>query len=285
MKAYQVGVIGAGTMGAGIALVCARKGYRTWLLDANAAVLEKAQAYLQSTLAKDVAKGKITEQQKEETYQLVIPVSDMKELAACDVVIEAVPERLELKKSIFSSLVDICSPDALLLSNTSSISITEIAGGLKHPERILGFHFFNPAPVMPLIEVIHGKKSSKENVEKTYQFAKDLGKVPVLAADTPGFIVNRVARPYYNEGLRILGDHVATVEQMDRIMKKAGGFKMGPFELQDMIGIDINFATTESVYSNFFHEGRFKPSRIQQRMVQAGQLGRKTGEGFYDYNE
>ncbi|MCK9909586.1 3-hydroxyacyl-CoA dehydrogenase NAD-binding domain-containing protein, partial [Microbacteriaceae bacterium K1510] len=136
--------------------------------------------------------------------------------------------------------------------NTSSISITEIAGGLPYPERILGFHFFNPAPVMPLIEVIRGKKSSEAYVQKAYQFARDLGKVPVLVTDTPGFIVNRVARPYYNEALRILGDSVADVEQIDRIMKRAGGFKMGPFELQDMIGIDINFATTESVYNNFF---------------------------------
>ncbi|MEW9671741.1 3-hydroxyacyl-CoA dehydrogenase NAD-binding domain-containing protein [Ammoniphilus sp. 3BR4] len=285
MANYQVGVIGAGTMGAGIALVCARKGHRTFLLDANPAVLEKAQSYLSATLSKDLEKGKITEQQKTEIYELIVPVSDVERLAPCDIVIEAVPERLELKKSIFSSLVEVCSPKALLLTNTSSISITEIAGGLKNPERILGFHFFNPAPVMPLIEVIRGKKSSQENVEKAYQFAKDLGKVPVIAGDTPGFIVNRVARPYYNEGLRILGDRVATAEQIDHIMKKAGGFKMGPFELQDLIGIDINFATTESVYTNFFHEGRFKPSRIQQRMVQAGNLGRKTGEGFYDYNK
>lgn len=285
MAAYQVGVIGAGTMGAGIALVCARKGHRTWLLDANPAVLDKAKSYLFSALSKDVEKGKITEQQKEDIFHSIIPVSEMKELASCDIVIEAVPERLDLKKTIFSGLTDICSPDALLLTNTSSISITEIAGGLKNPERIIGFHFFNPAPVMPLVEVIRGKKSSQDNIEKAYQFAKDLGKVPVMVGDTPGFIVNRVARPYYNEGLRILGDQVATVEQIDHIMKKAGGFKMGPFELQDMIGIDINFATTESVYSNFFHEGRFKPSRIQQRMVQAGNLGRKTGEGFYDYSK
>lgn len=285
MTAYSVGVIGAGTMGAGIALVCARKGYPTWLLDANPAVLDKAQTYLLSTLSRDVEKGKLTEEEKEKIFQLIKPVSEMKELAPCNRVIEAVPERLELKKTIFSALVDHCSTEALLLTNTSSISITEIAGGLLHPERILGFHFFNPAPVMPLVEVIYGKKSSQANIEKAYQFAKDLGKVPVLVGDSPGFIVNRVARPYYNEGLRILGDQVATVEQIDHIMKKAGGFKMGPFELQDLIGIDINFATTDSVYSNFFHEGRFKPSRIQLRMVQAGNLGRKTGEGFYDYSK
>lgn len=285
METKTVGVIGAGTMGAGIALVCGRKGHVVKLLDANQAVLDKAQSYLQSILTKDVEKGKISEQQKTDTLERMKLVSDMEQLADCDIVIEAVPERLDLKKTIFGELSRICKSDALLLTNTSSISITEIAGGLPHPERILGFHFFNPAPVMPLVEVIRGKKSSEENVEQAYRFAEQLGKVPVRVTDTPGFIVNRIARPYYNEALRILGDNVANVEQIDRIMKHAGGFKMGPFELQDMIGIDINFATTQSVYSDFFHEGRFKPSRIQQRMVQAGSLGRKTGEGFYDYSK
>jgi 3-hydroxybutyryl-CoA dehydrogenase len=145
-------------------------------------------------------------------------------------------------------------------------------------------HFFNPAPVMPLVEVIRGKKSGERECEKVCQFARELGKVPVVAQDTPGFIVNRVARPFYNEALRILGDRIAAVEQIDRIMKRAAGFKMGPFELQDLIGIDVNFAVTESVYSGFFQEGRFRPSRIQQRMVQAGTIGRKSGEGYYEYN-
>ncbi|MDF2680552.1 MAG: 3-hydroxybutyryl-CoA dehydrogenase [Brevibacillus sp.] len=285
MERKTVGVIGAGTMGAGIALVCARREHHVLLLDANQIVLDKAMGYLQSILSKDVEKGKISEQKKTETLDRVHFVSDMEKLAAADIVIEAVPERLELKKTIFGDLSRICRNDALLLTNTSSISITEIAGGLPHPERTLGFHFFNPAPVMPLIEVIRGKKSSEENVQTAYRFAEDLGKVPVLVTDTPGFIVNRIARPYYNEALRILGDNGASVEQIDRIMKQAGGFKMGPFELQDMIGIDINFATTQSVYTDFFHEGRFKPSRIQQRMVQAGSLGAKTGDGFYDYSK
>lgn len=285
MNTKTVGVIGAGTMGAGIALVCARKGHVVKLLDANQAVLDKALGYLQSTLSRDVEKGKINEEQKTDTLERVHLVSDMEQLAVCEIVIEAVPERLDLKKSIFSELSRICKSDALLLTNTSSISITEIAGGLPHPERILGFHFFNPAPVMPLVEVIQGKKTSEENMQTAHRFAEELGKVPVRVTDTPGFIVNRIARPYYNEALRILGDHVANAEQIDRIMKEAGGFKMGPFELQDMIGIDINFATTQSVYNDFFQEGRFKPSRIQQRMVQAGSLGRKTGEGFYDYNK
>lgn len=285
MNITTVGVIGAGTMGAGIALVCARQGYQVLLLDAHQAVLDKANDYFTSTLKRDVAKRKMTEAQQQETLQRLSPVTDIELLRGCDVVIEAVPERLDLKKSIFTSLGQLCKSDALLLSNTSSLSITEIAGGLPHPERILGFHFFNPAPVMPLVEVIRGMKSGEEQVQQAYRFAQALGKVPVLVTDTPGFIVNRIARPYYNEALRIMGDGVANVEKIDRIMKRAGGFKMGPFELQDMIGIDINFATTESVFGDFFYEGRFRPSRIQQRMVQAGSLGRKTGEGFYDYNK
>ncbi|UOF92484.1 3-hydroxyacyl-CoA dehydrogenase NAD-binding domain-containing protein [Fodinisporobacter ferrooxydans] len=280
-----IGVIGAGTMGAGIALVCAKMGYQVLLLDADPVVLEKAQEYFLSTLSRDVEKGRLTKTQKEETLRQLLPVQEMELLRDCDIVIEAVSERLELKKSIFRSLTEVCRDTALLCTNTSSLSITEIAGGLPHPERIIGLHFFNPAPVMPLVEVISGKKSSSKNVEKVFQFAKELGKIPVLASDSPGFIVNRVARPYYNEALRILSDRMASVEQIDRIMKQAGGFKMGPFELQDLIGIDVNFSVTESVYSHFFHEGRFKPSRIQQQMVQAGNLGKKTGEGFYDYDK
>ncbi|WP_407635578.1 3-hydroxyacyl-CoA dehydrogenase NAD-binding domain-containing protein [Effusibacillus pohliae] len=272
-------------MGAGIALVCARKGHRVRLLDANPSALDKAQSYLASTLSKEVAKGRLTEQEKEEICQAVEPVQEIQRLASCDIVIEAVSERLDLKKSIFRTLTEICRQDALLLTNTSSLSVTEIAGGLDHPKRILGMHFFNPAPVMPLVEVIRGKQSGEREAQQVYEFAKELGKVPVYANDTPGFIVNRVARPFYNEALRILQDRIAPVETIDRIMKQAGGFKMGPFELQDLIGIDVNFAVTESVYENFFHDGRFRPSRIQQRMVQAGTLGRKSGEGYYEYDK
>lgn len=285
MNTKTVGVIGAGTMGAGIALVCTYGGHQVKLLDTSQAVLEKALQYMQSVLSKDVAKGKISEEQKAAILERVQFLSDMRLLSDCDIVIEAVPERMELKTSIFSELTQVCREDALLLTNTSSFSITAIASGMPHPERILGFHFFNPAPVMPLVEVIRGKKSGEEQVQAAYRFAQDLGKVPVLVTDTPGFIVNRIARPYYNEALRIVGDNAAEIGQIDRIMKLAGGFKMGPFELQDMIGIDVNFATTQSLYTDFFQEGRFKPSRIQQRMVQAGSLGRKTGDGFYDYSK
>ncbi|AHD04833.1 3-hydroxyacyl-CoA dehydrogenase family protein [Paenibacillus larvae] len=282
---YPVGVVGAGTMGAGIALVCARQGYRVYLHDIKQEMLDKAQLYIASILNKDAAKGRISEQERHETYERVTPVQDIALLGKCDIVIEAVPEKPELKRVIFTRLTELCRSDALLLSNTSSLSITEIAGGLIYPERIIGFHFFNPAPVMPLIEIIRGHRSGEEAIEAACRFARELGKTPVLAEDSPGFIVNRVARPYYNEALRIMNDRIAGVEQIDRIMKQAGGFKMGPFELQDLIGIDINYATTESVYTRFFHESRFKPSRIQQRMIQAGSLGRKSGEGYYPYDK
>lgn len=282
---YPVGVVGAGTMGAGIALVCARQGHRVYLHDIKQEMLDKAQSYIASILNKDAAKGRISEQERHETYERVTPVQDITLLGKCDIVIEAVPEKLELKRVIFTRLTELCRRDALLLSNTSSLSITEIAGGLIYPERIIGFHFFNPAPVMPLIEIIRGHRSGEEAIEAACRFARELGKTPVLAEDSPGFIVNRVARPYYNEALRIMNDRIAGVQQIDRIMKQAGGFKMGPFELQDLIGIDINYATTESVYTRFFHESRFKPSRIQQRMIQAGSLGRKSGEGYYPYDK
>lgn len=282
---YPVGVVGAGTMGAGIALVCARQGCRVHLYDINREMLDKARSYIDSMLAKDAAKGKISERERHDAGERVSLTQDMALLKGCEVVIEAVPEKLELKQAIFSKLTELCRSDTLLLSNTSSLSITEIAGGLSYPERIIGFHFFNPAPVMPLIEIIRGHRSGERELEAAFRFAQKLGKTPVLAEDSPGFIVNRVARPYYNEALRIIHDRIASVEQVDRIMKQAGGFKMGPFELQDLIGIDINYATTESVYTRFFHESRFKPSRIQQRMVQAGSLGRKSGEGYYPYDK
>lgn len=280
-----VGIIGAGTMGAGIALVCARRGHRVRLQDIKPEVLDAAQAYIGSVLSKDAAKGKISAEELRSTHDLIELVQDIAAVSSCSIVIEAIPENLELKRSVFVRLTELCGSDALLLSNTSSLSITELAAGLPHPERIIGFHFFNPAPVMPLVEVIRGLKSADACVAAARRFAEELGKVPVLAEDSPGFIVNRVARPYYNEALRIMSDRVAKPEQIDRIMKQAGGFKMGPFELQDMIGLDVNLATTESVYTRFNHESRFKPSRIQQRMVHAGSLGRKTGEGFYSYDQ
>lgn len=278
-----IGIVGAGTMGAGIALVCMRSGYQVVIQDRSEEILQKARSYHEEMLTKDVQKGKKTEAEREQIISSTIYTQEMGAFSACEVVLEAIPEKLEWKQEVFAQLESICSDTTLLLSNTSSISITAIAAKLSQPQRVLGMHFFNPAPVMRLVEVVQGMKSDPVYVQQVVQLTQDLGKIPVEVQDTPGFLVNRIARPFYNESLRILGDRIASVEQIDRILKQAGGFQMGPFALQDLIGIDVNYATTESVYTDFFYEKRFQPSRIQQRMVQAGTLGRKSGGGYYDY--
>ncbi|MGH7826382.1 MAG: 3-hydroxyacyl-CoA dehydrogenase NAD-binding domain-containing protein, partial [Candidatus Binatia bacterium] len=199
--------------------------------------------------------------------------------------IEAAPEKLELKRDIFKQLDAICEPETLLATNTSSFSVTAIAASTRYPERVLGLHYFNPPPLMALVEVIEGDRTSKEAIDKATRLMREMGKTPARTKDTPGFIVNRIARPFYNEALRILGDGDAALDAIDRIMKEAGNFRMGPFELMDLIGNDVNFAATESLYRSFFEDARFRPSPIQQRMVMGGNLGRKTGRGFYVYGK
>ncbi|PLR81233.1 3-hydroxyacyl-CoA dehydrogenase NAD-binding domain-containing protein [Bacillus sp. V33-4] len=279
-----VGIVGSGTMGAGIAQLIAQSGFTGILFDIDEETVKRAKTSIESGLDRLAEKKKASIEEIQQAKGRLHTTSNLQDFKDCQLVIEAVPEKIDIKRSIFQQLEEICSPDTILSTNTSSLSITEISGLIQNPKRVAGCHFFNPAPVMPLVEVIQGLKTSQETIEALVDFAKKLSKSPVVCKDTPGFIVNRVARPFYNEAIRIMNDHVATVEQIDRIMKQAGKFKMGPFELQDLIGIDINFATTKSVYSSFHGESRFRPHYYQERMVQSGSLGRKTKGGFFSYD-
>ncbi|TAJ76339.1 3-hydroxybutyryl-CoA dehydrogenase [bacterium] len=281
----KIGVLGAGTMGAGIAQISAQAGFETVLYDISQEFVDKGLERIRVFLQRSRERGKITAEGEQQTLARLVGTLKLEDFTGSALVIEAVPEQLALKRETFKKLDAICAPETLLATNTSSFSVTAIAGATQHPERVLGMHFFNPPPLMALVEVIQGERTSAATMEKAMTLARRIGKTPVSAKDTPGFIVNRIARPFYNEALRILGEGQVEVQTIDRIMKGAGGFPMGPFELMDLIGIDINFAATESLYQSFFHDPRFRPSPIQQRMVLAGNLGRKTGRGFYTYGE
>ncbi|HEU4963554.1 MAG TPA: 3-hydroxyacyl-CoA dehydrogenase NAD-binding domain-containing protein [Bacilli bacterium] len=279
-----VGVIGAGTMGLGIAQVAAQTGYDVILFDINADVLAKSLDKLRATLEKLEAKGKFQPGEATAILGRISSTTDMGPFKNAAIVIEAAPEKLELKKSIFGQLEEITAADCILASNTSSIPITAIAGGMKTSERVVGMHFFNPVPLMKLVEVIQGMHTSDEVMRTTSEFAKSLGKAAVSCKDTPGFIVNRVARGFYGEGLRLLQEGVADVETIDKIARLGGNFRMGPFELLDLIGIDVNLDVSTSVYRATYDEQRYRPNPIQERMVQSGDHGRKTGRGFYRYD-
>ena len=281
----KIGVLGAGTMGAGIAQVAAQAGLETLVYDVSQEFIDKGLGRIRGFLQRSRERGKLTAEQEEQIVARLSSSLKLEDCEGCSLIIEAAPEKLELKQDLFKKLDAICGPETLLATNTSSFSVTAIAGATQKPERVLGMHFFNPPPLMALVEVIQGDRTSAAAMDQATSIARGMGKTPVRTKDTPGFIVNRVARPFYNEALRILGDGDASVETIDRIMKGAGGFPMGPFELMDLIGIDVNFAATESLYQSFFNDPRFSPSPIQQRMVQAGNLGRKTGRGFYTYGE
>lgn len=279
-----VGVIGGGTMGLGIAQVAAQTGYEVILFDIKEEVLVKALDRLRATLEKLEAKGKLQAGEGAAILGRIKTTTDMKAFSEAAIVVEAAPEKLELKKSIFGQLEEITPADCILASNTSSIPITAIAGGMKTSERVVGMHFFNPVPLMKLVEVIRGMHTDESVMRTTNDFAKSLGKVSVSCKDTPGFIVNRVARGFYGEGLRLLQEGVADVETIDRIARLGGNFRMGPFELMDLIGIDVNLDVSTSVYRATYDEQRYRPNPIQERMVQSGDHGRKTGRGFYRYD-
>ena len=281
----NIGIIGAGTMGIGIAQVAATNGCKVWVYDANAKQVETATVGLEKTLTKLVDKQKISAEKMTEILANISIATELKDFKDCELIIEAIIENKEIKTKVFTELENYVSESCVLSSNTSSISITSLGAELKKPERFIGIHFFNPAPLMPLVEVIPSLLTEKTLAEKIYDLMKEWGKTPVIAKDIPGFIVNRIARPYYGEGLRIVEENIATPEQVDEAMKTLGNFKMGPFELMDLIGVDVNFAVTTTVYKDYFYDPKYKPSLLQQRMSEAKLHGRKTGKGFYDYSE
>ncbi|PWN63053.1 3-hydroxybutyryl-CoA dehydrogenase [Chryseobacterium phosphatilyticum] len=281
----NIGIIGAGTMGIGIAQVAATNGCKVWVYDANPKQVETATVGLEKTLTKLVDKQKISSEKMVEILSNISIATELKDFKDCELIIEAIIENKEIKTKVFTELENYVSDSCIISSNTSSISITSLGAELKKPERFIGIHFFNPAPLMPLVEVIPSLLTEKTLAEKLYNLMKEWGKTPVIAKDIPGFIVNRIARPYYGEGLRIVEENIATPEQVDDAMKTLGNFKMGPFELMDLIGVDVNFAVTTTVYKDYFYDPKYKPSLLQQRMSEAKLHGRKTGRGFYDYSE
>ncbi len=280
-----IGVIGSGAMGSGIAQVAATAGHKVWVFDTNNAAIDKAKKNLQSSLQKLVEKQKINTETAVSISGNIHFTGSLSDFKACDLVIEAIVENLDIKQKVFAELESIVSAKCVLSSNTSSLSITSIASATKTPERVIGVHFFNPATLMPLVEIIPGIASDITLVYETKKLIDTWGKITVVAKDTPGFIVNRVARPFYGEALRIYEEGIADMATIDWAMKEIGGFKMGPFELMDLIGHDVNYVVTETVWKQFYYDPRFKPALAQKRLLEAGFLGRKSGRGFYNYAE
>lgn len=291
-KSSIIGVIGAGTMGSGIAQVAATAGHTTVLLDTNPAVLQKAEAGMKATFTKLVDKGKLTVERSAEIISKIRFSSSLMDFANCDLIIEAIVEDLTIKQNVFAEIEALVKPDCIIASNTSSLSITSIAAACVRPSQIIGIHFFNPAPLMPLVEVIPAITTNEHLSEKIKSLLISWGKTVVLAKDTPGFIVNRLARSYYGESIRIYEEGWEGIPSgqkgfttIDWALKEIGGFKMGPFELMDLIGNDINYKVTETVWTQFFYDGRYKPSLTQKRLFEAKRFGKKSGAGYYDYSE
>lgn len=281
----NVGIIGSGTMGSGIAQVAATANCKVKLYDTKQDALDKAKASLNKILDRLVEKGRIDSGEKDRIQSNITYVNNLSDLSDAHLTIEAIIENLEIKKKVFSELETYVSEECIIASNTSSLSIASIAASLNKPERCIGIHFFNPAPLMKLVEVIPAVQTSDDVLNQSTKIISDWGKVVAVAKDTPGFIVNRVARPFYGEALRIYEEGIADFATIDWSLKTLGGFRMGPFELMDFIGNDVNYTVTETVFSAFYYDPRYKPSFTQKRFSEAGYLGRKSGKGYYDYSE
>ena len=281
----NIGIIGGGTMGSGIAQVAATAGCKVKLYDTNQVALDNAKGALEKILLRLIEKDRIDSSEKSRIQGNISYVDDLKDLAGSNLTIEAIIENLDIKKKVFSELERYVSDDCIIASNTSSLSIASIAASLQKPERCVGIHFFNPAPLMKLVEVIPAIQTSEVVLEKTIEIIFDWKKVVAVAKDTPGFIVNRVARPFYGEALRLYEEGIADFSTIDWSLKTYGGFKMGPFELMDFIGNDVNYTVTETVFTAFYFDPRYKPAFTQKRFAEAGYLGRKSGKGYYDYDK
>ncbi|MFE4633034.1 3-hydroxyacyl-CoA dehydrogenase [Streptomyces sp. NPDC056773] len=282
-RSRTVAVVGAGTMGQGIAQVALLAGHRVLIYDINAALASDAVGFVQDRVERMAAKGRLDRAEAEDAIDRIASAAGLAELAGAALVVEAVVEDVTVKRALFAALEEVVSPDALLATNTSSLSVTELAAGLAHPGRFLGLHFFNPAPLLPLVEVVSGFATEPAAADRAYATVLGWGKTPVRCADTPGFIVNRIARPFYAEAFAVYEEQGADPATIDAVLRESGGFKMGPFALTDLIGQDVNEAVTRSVWESFFRSPKFTPSLAQRRLVQSGRLGRKSGHGWYPY--
>lgn len=280
----KIGIIGSGTMGSGITISSSLSGFETVLYDLNEEITNKAGIRIEKELNRSFEKKKISEAEKNKAINGIKYTNIFNDLSECEFIIEAASEEINIKREIFSNLDKICNPDTVLSTNTSSLSVTSISSfAPQHKPKVIGMHFFNPANIMKLVEIVKGSFTDDETLEVTKALAVKMKKVPVTAADTPAFIVNRIARPFYGEALKILSEGSADAKKIDNVMKSCGNFAMGPFELMDLIGIDINFTVTKSVFEAFFYDPKYRPSYIQKKMVDSGLLGRKTKRGFYEY--
>jgi 3-hydroxybutyryl-CoA dehydrogenase len=278
-----VAVVGAGTMGTGIAQIAATAGHPVFLFDAVEGAVDRALAALRARMDRSVEKGRLTPGEADEILNLIVGCGWLAECAPAGLIVEAVIEDLDIKRSTIAEIEKLAAPTAIIATNTSSLSVTALAAEMERPGRFVGMHFFNPAPLMPLVEIVSGAATTPESARIAGDTAAAWGKVPVHCASTPGFIVNRVARPFYGEALRMAADGVADYSTIDAVMTGSGGFRMGPFALMDLVGLDVNLAVSKSVFAQSFYDARFAPHVLQQSMVDAGRLGRKTGRGFFEY--